>query len=54
MEKWGEHEGLWSLKMNGKKSKSKYLYIILFTKSATSAQSNVDQSLSGESKQKNY
>jgi hypothetical protein len=53
MKKWGAHEGLWSLKMNGKKSKSKYLYIILFFP-ITSAQPSVDQSLSGEKQTKNY
>ena len=51
MEKWGEH-GLWSLKMNGRKSKSKYLCIILFTKNITFAQSNVDQSLMVKAKTK--
>ena len=51
MEKWGEHYGLWSLIMNGKKSKSKkFIYNFIFQ--VTSAQPSVDQSLGGEKQTK--
>ena len=51
MEKWGEH-GLWSLKMNGRKSKSRCLCIILFTKISLLPSQNVDQALMEKAKTK--